>query len=120
PIKKTQLSLETRRVHIPSYKTPNSEGDMPMTQLAWEAFKAQMDETPGSDYLFPTIKQNTRQPYITSLKKIWRSTLRRAGVEYFSLYELRRTLATRLSAGGVAGRVDTQMLRQGDRALLKL
>src|SRR5207237_6178457 len=47
PMKKSQVDLGNRLVHIPKSKTPNGEGDMPMTQLAWEAFKAQMDETPG-------------------------------------------------------------------------
>ena len=44
----------------------------------------------------------------------WRTTLRRAEVSYFSLYELRHTFATRLSAGGVADYFVTLMLRQGD------
>ena len=38
---------------------------------------------------------------------------------YFSLYELRHTFATRLSAGGVADHFVTQMLRQGDAAVFK-
>ena len=46
-------------------------------------------------------------------------TLRRAGVAYFSLYELRHTFATRLSAGGVADHFVTQMLRQGDSKVFK-
>jgi integrase len=32
----------------------------------------------------------------------WHKTLRRAGVPYFRIYDLRSTYATRLSAGGVA------------------
>jgi integrase len=45
--------------------------------------------------------------------------LRRAEVPYFSLYELRHTFATRLSAGGVADHFVTQMLRQGDAQAFK-
>ena len=45
--------------------------------------------------------------------------MRRAGVPYFSLYELRHTFATRLSAGGVADHFVTQMLRQGDSGVFK-
>ena len=41
------------------------------------------------------------------------------GVTYFSLYELRHTFATRLSAGGVADHFVTQMLRQGDSKVFK-
>ena len=54
-----------------------------------------------------------------SLKKVWRSTLHRAGVSYFSLYELRHTFASRLSAGGVSDHFVTQMLRQGDSEVFK-
>jgi integrase len=53
------------------------------------------------------------------VKKAWAGTLRRAGIHYFSLYELRHTFATRLSAGGVADHFVTQMLRQGDAAVFK-
>jgi hypothetical protein len=40
-------------------------------------------------------------------------------VPYFSIYELRHTFATRLSAGGVADHFVTQMLRQGDSGVFK-
>ena len=46
-------------------------------------------------------------------------TLQRAAIPHFSLYELRHTFATRLSAGGVADHFVTQMLRQGDAAVFK-
>ncbi len=90
-----------------------------MTDLAYEAFKARIEETPGSDYLFPTPSKRATKPYITSLKKVWTSTLERAGVPHFALYELRHTFASRLSAGVVADHFVTQMLRQGDSAVFK-
>ena len=57
--------------------------------------------------------------YLCSVKKTWHATLRRAKVPYFSLYELRHTFATRLSAGGVADHFVTLMLRQGDAGVFK-
>ena len=42
-----------------------------------------------------------------------------AGIPYFSIYELRHTFATRLSAGGVADHFVSQMLRQGDAKVFK-
>lgn len=119
PMRKLQVDFENRLVHIPDSKTPNGEGDMPMTAAAWKAFQSQCQETPGSEYLFPTSKRPSRKPYITSLKKVWRATLRKAGVPYFPLYELRHTFATRLSAGGVADHFVTQMLRQGEAGIFK-
>ncbi|HUE22489.1 MAG TPA: tyrosine-type recombinase/integrase [Bryobacteraceae bacterium] len=88
----------------------------PYSHPAW---KAQCEETPGAEYLFPA--QSEKQANRTSgpLKKIWRATLGRAGVPYFPLYELRHTFATRLSAGGVADHFVSQMLRQGDAGVFK-
>ena len=47
------------------------------------------------------------------------ATLRRAGVPYFRIYDLRSMYATRLSAGGVADEWVTQLLRQGDAKVFK-
>jgi len=47
------------------------------------------------------------------------ATLRRAGIPYFRIYDLRSTYATRLSAGGVADEWVTQLLRQGDAKVFK-
>ena len=119
PMLKSQVDLENRAVHIPDSKTENGIGDMPMTDPAYAAFKEQMAEAVGSEYLFPRRTQRGSKPYLGSLKKVWRSTLRCAGVPYFSLYELRHTFATRLSAGGVADHFVTLMLRQGHAGVFK-
>jgi integrase len=98
PMLKSQVDLENRVVHIADSKTLTGIGDMPMTDLAYHAFRGQMDETPHSDYVFPTLSPRATKPYIGSLKKAWTTALRRAKVPHFSLYELRHTFATRLSA----------------------
>lgn len=120
PMKKEQVDLDNGVVHIAESKTVNGIGDMPMTAAVREAFQRQIDETPGSDFLFPTPKKAAQKPYMTNLRKVWAGTLKRAGVPYFALYELRHTFATRLSAGGVADHMVTQMLRQGDADVFKL
>ncbi len=56
PMKKEQVDLENGVVHIAESKTVNGIGDMPLTQAAREAFRRQMEETPGSEYLFPSPK----------------------------------------------------------------
>ena len=106
-------------IDIPDSKTPNGIGDMPMTELARRAFQAQVSLASDSDYLFPSPSPLAKRPYITSLRKIWAKTLKRAGVPYFPLYQVRHTFATRLSAGGVADHFVTQMLRQGDARVFK-
>jgi integrase len=119
PMLKEHVDLENRLVHIPESKTLSGEGDMPMTEPAYQAFKEQIEQTPKSEYLFPSPRQTGKKPYITNLRKAWTATLKRAGVSYFSLYELRHTFATRLSAGGVADHFVSQMLRQGDAGVFK-
>ena len=119
-MKKAQIDLENAIVHIADSKTVNGIGDMPMTTAAREAFRRQIEETPGSEYPFPSPKATATKPYITNLRKGWAATLKKAGVPYFAIYELRHTFATRLSAGGVADHMVTQMLRQGDADVFKL
>ena len=61
----------------------------------------------------------TPRGYQASFKNIWRTTLERAGVAYFRIYDLRSTYATRLSAGGVADEWVTHLLRQSDAKVFK-
>jgi integrase len=119
PMLKSQVDLENRLVHISDSKTDNGIGEMPMTEPAYAAFEEQIKEAVGSEYLFPRRTERGSKPYLGSLKKVWRTTLRRASVPYFSLYELRHTFATRLSAGGVADHFVTLMIRQGDAGVFK-
>jgi len=46
-------------------------------------------------------------------------TLKRAGIPYFRIYDLRSNYATRFSAVGVADEWVTQLLRQGDAQVFK-
>ena len=71
---------------------------------------------PG-EYLFPSdLNADGHQK---SIGTAWKLTLRRAGIPYFRIYDLRSTYATRLSAGGVADEWVTQLLRQGDSQVFK-
>lgn len=119
-MRRVQVDLENGLVHIADSKTVNGIGDMPLTESAREAFRRQLKESEGSEYLFPSPKAKAQKPYMTNLRKVWAATLRKAGVPYFAPYELRHTFATRLSAGGVADHMVTQMLRQGDAEVFKL
>ena len=116
PMRKGQVDLENGVVHLSDSKTVNGIADMPMTNRVREAFTLQMKQSGDSDYLFPSPRINSRKPHLTPVSKQWDRTLQRAGLPHFSLYELRHTFATRLSAGGVADHFVTQMLRQGDAA----
>ena len=117
PMRKEQVDLENRLVHIADSKTATGIGDMPLTN---SAFQRQMEETPGTEYLFPSPITTGKKPHMTNLRKVWAETLKKGGVPYLAPYELRHTFATRLSAGGVADHMVTQMLRQSDAEVFKL
>ena len=119
PMRKAQIDLENGIVHLPDSKTVNGIADMPMTDRARQAFASQMKESGDSEYLFPTVRTGTEKPHLRNVRKLWNRTLKKAGLPHFSLYELRHTFATRLSAGGVADHFVTQMLRQGESGVFK-
>lgn len=116
PMKKDHVDLENKIVWIPDSKTPNGVAEVPLTDLAVEALRDQMQLAGDSSYLFPSENAVGHQ---TTFKTVWRLTLRRAKVPYFRIYDLRSTYATRLSAGGVADEWVTQLLRQGDAKVFK-
>ena len=117
PMKKEQVDLENALAWIPDSKTPNGIAEVPLTDLANDAFREQIRISGSGPWLFPNDESSTG--YQKSLKKVWRLTLRRAKVPYFRIYDLRSTYATRLSAGGVADEWVTQLLRQGDAKVFK-
>jgi hypothetical protein len=117
PMKKDQVDLVNATVWIPDSKTPNGIAEIPLTALAIEAFKSQMMISGGGPFLFPSEKNPSGHQ--VNLKTAWEKTLKRAGVPYFRIYDLRSTYATRLSAGGVADEWVTQLLRQGDAKVFK-
>ena len=117
PLRKDQVDLQNAVVWIPDSKTPNGIAEVPLSSLAVEASKAQMAISGEGPFLFPSNRIPNRHQ--TTLKTVWRKTLRRAKIAYLRIYHLRSTYATRLSAGGVADEWVTQMLRQTDAQVFK-
>jgi len=92
---------------------------MPMTEPAYAAFKQQMQDAVGSDYLVcPThrLRQETLPLQRQEDVAHYPATYCRA---YFSLYQLRNTFATRLTAGGVGDHLVTLMPRQSNAGVFK-
>jgi integrase len=96
---------------------PTGRAEIPLTDLATEAFRDQIDVAGPGPWLFPSAE--SRSGHLETVKKAWRTTLDRAAVRYFRIYDLRSTYGTRLSAGGVADECVTQMLRQSDSKVFK-
>ena len=116
-MKKDQLDLVNRTVWIPDSKTPNGVAEVPLTDIAAEAFRNQLAISGPGEYLFPS--DENASGHQKTFNTAWHATLRRAKVPYFRSYNLRSTCATRLSAGGVADEWVTQLLRQGDAKVFK-
>jgi integrase len=116
-MRKDQIDLQNAVAWIPDSKTPNGIAEVPLTAIANEAFKSQLANSGEGPFLFPSDRIPDRHQ--TTLKTVWRKTLRRAKIPYFRIYDLRSTYATRLSAGGVADEWVTQMLRQSDAQVFK-
>jgi integrase len=116
-MKKEQVDVTNKVVFIADSKTPTGVAEVPLTDIAVEAFFSQIGLAGPGVWLFPSSKRPTEAQ--TNFKKTWERTLRKAGVPYFRLYDLRSTYATRLSAGGVADEWVTQLLRQTDAKVFK-
>jgi integrase len=116
-MRKEQVDLAIKTVWIPDSKTANGIAEVPLTPLAADAVGSQITISGPGSYLFPS--QKNPETYQKSLKRVWRTTLKKAGIPYFRIYDLRSTYATRLSAGGVADEWVTQLLRQGDAQVIK-
>jgi integrase len=117
PMKKDQIDFVNGVLWIPDSKTPNGVAEIPLTKLASEAFQNQIAISGNGKFLFPSDKNP--KGHLMSLRTAWRKALKRAGIPYFRLYDLRSTYATRLSAGGVADEWVIQMLRQGNSQVFK-
>jgi len=116
-MKKEQVDLANKVVFIADSKTPTGVAEIPLTDIAVEALRHQMEIAGPGPWLFPSShKPNEHQ---ADFKKTWQRTLKRAGITHFRLYDLRSTYATRLSAGGVADEWVTQLLRQSDAKVFK-
>lgn len=117
PLRKEDVDLANKLVFIADSKTPTGVAEVPLTDIAVEAFRSQIEIAGPGPWLFPSPRNP--KGYQTNFKKTWERTLRKAGLPYFRLYDLRATHATRLSAGGVADEWVTQMLRQTDAKVFK-
>jgi len=113
PLRKEHLDLTNGTVWIQDSKTVNGVAEVPLTEIAVEAFRRQLAISGPGPFLFPS--EENPDGHQKTFKTAWHATLRRAGVPYFRIYDLRSTYATRLTAGGVADEFVTQFLGKGMR-----
>jgi integrase len=113
----SERHLKNGTVWIADSKTVNGVAEVPLTDTAIESFRRQLAISGPGPFLFPT--EENADGYQKTFKTVWHATLRRAGVPYFRIYDLRSTYATRLSAGGAVDEFVTQLHWQGDAKVFK-
>ena len=91
------MDLDNAVIHLSGeLKTEASAQPVPLTSLACQVLRRWKAELPStSPYVFPS-PGNPLKP-IGSVKRAWRTTLKKAGVEYFPIINLRHVFCTRLS-----------------------
>ena len=92
-----QVDLDNAVIHLGGkVKTEASAQPVALTTLACQVlkrWKAELNST--SPYVFPSPRDSSKP--IGSVKRVWRTTLKKAGVSYLPIYHLRHVFCTRLS-----------------------
>ena len=116
-MRKDQVDLDLGVAYVDDSKSENGIRPVPLSDLAKKEFAALKAHTPESLWLFPSpLKPDKHR---TTFKRSWKTALRRAGVLYFQIYDLRSTFATRLSAGGVPESFVMDLLGHSDPSAMK-
>ena len=87
PMRKDQVDLVNAVAWIPESKTPNGVAEVPLTEIAVEAFRSQVEISGNGPWLFPCHRSPLEDQ--KSFRSAWSISLRRAGIPYFRLYDLR-------------------------------
>jgi integrase len=92
-----ECDLENQAIHLAGeLKTSESAQPLPLTRQACEILREWKNEQrQRSPFLFPSPRDSNKP--IGNVRKAWRTTLKRAGVSYFQIYNLRHVFCTRLS-----------------------
>jgi len=90
-------------------KTAESAVPTPLSKLALEILSWWKGQQDGfqSPYLFPSPKDQNMP--VRSVKTAWKNTLRRAGIPYFPIYQLRHAFCTRVSKVAADGVIQKAM-----------
>jgi len=93
----SQVDFESKLIRLSNnVKTPASAEPIPLSQYACDVLQAWRKEAAStSEYVFPSPILANRPS--STIKIAWKTTLKRAGVTAFPIYNLRHVFCTRLS-----------------------
>jgi integrase len=106
-------------IHVRESKTPAGRRSVPLSALCKAELLGWRDLVGPevSVFVFPSF-QNTRHP-LQGGRKNWAAALKKAGIDYFPIYNLRATFASRLSAAGCPDTFVAQMLGHSTPSILQ-
>ena len=114
------VDLVNDAIRVRKSKTPAGERTVPLSSrckaelVRWRSFLG----PEFSEYVFA----NPRKPAVPlkDVRTSWKKALTAAGLEYFWIYDLRHTLASRLTQAGVSPIFVAQMLGHSSTAILNV
>ena len=119
PLKWTDVDFTDGTIHVRESKTMAGRRLVPLSVYCEAELLRWRDMTgPAfSEYVF----FNPRNPaaHLLKLPKTWKRALKKAGIEYFPIYNLRHTFASRLNAAGASPITVTQMLGHSSTGIVQ-
>jgi integrase len=113
-----EVDFASGSIRVRESKTIAGERTIPMSDrcktelLRWRNHLA----VECSDYVFPSIRHPDKP--LKDLRRSWANALQKAGIAYFWLYDLRHTLASRLSQAGVSPIFVAQIIGHASTSIL--
>jgi integrase len=118
-LKWKDVELVNGVIHVRESKTPAGVRSVPLSELCKAELQRWRSLTGPefSEHVFPNL-ENTRHP-LQGGRRSWVSALKKAGIPFFPIYNLRHTFASRLNAAGVSPLTVAQMMGHASTGILQ-
>jgi integrase len=118
-LKWENVDFENGVIHVCASKSPAGLRTLPMSQMCKEELLRWKTLTgPAfSVWVFPNMKVPAK--HVESVKTSWKTALRKAGIPYRRIYDLRHVFATRLAGAGTPDTILAGMLGHSSTNLVR-
>ena len=117
PLQWDDVDFTNDVVRIRDSKTPAGRREIPMSRFCKEELQ-RWEHLAGRDFSrFLFYNPTSSSVPLKAVRKVWAGALKKAKVQYFPIYNLRATFATRLSAAGVPDVFVSQMMGHAEGLL---